>query len=260
MIKCWLRSLLISLSFAYPFFPICPAAHAETPNPKQLIQESERQTLGDSSASTVELTVNHDHNERKMRFKFWSSRRDKAVIKVMEPIKDRDTGNLRLNLDLWQYLPNVERIIKVPTSMMLQSWMGSDFSNDDLVKTTSLSQDYTHLLIAREKKGGYDTYKILCTPKPDAPIAWGKVLIWLTTSGSVPVQQEFYNEKGELVKIMKCSQLKRVGTHTVPTVLEMSVPGKGAWSTTFRYQSLVFDKPLPDTIFTQEYLRIPVRK
>ena len=239
---------------------IISLAEGASPNPTQLILESERQTLGDSTSSTVKLSVSHGGNPRKMRFKFWSSQRDKAVIKVMEPAKDRDTGNLRLNLDLWEYLPNIERTIKVPTSMLLQSWMGSDFSNDDLVKTTSLSHDYTHQLVGHEKQGGYDTYKILCIPKPNAPIAWGKVLIWLTTTGSAPVRQEFYNDKGELVKILKCSQLKRFGSHIVPTVLEMSVPKKGIWSTTFQYESLAFDKPLSDTIFTQEFLRRPIQK
>jgi outer membrane lipoprotein-sorting protein len=231
------------------------ASASAAPNATDLIKKAEFHTRGKSVESKMAMTVIRGSTQRNLEIKVWSEGTDKAVVKVLSPAKDRDTGNLRLKFDLWQYLPNLERTIKIPPSMMLQSWMGSDFTNDDLVKTTSVSRDYTHKIVAEETVNGIKTYKIECTPKKDAPIAWGKIYMWVRNPDAVPIKQEFYSENGELAKVMTGTDLKTFGAHTVATKLSMTLPRKPGNETRLEYQELRFDHAIPASTFTQEFLK-----
>ena len=122
----------------------CLSATAATDNATELVKKSEEHTQGKSFQGKMTMLVGHSGSKREMKMRVWQFGHEKALVKILEPQKDRGTGNLRLNFELWQYLPNVNRVIRIPSSMMLQSWMGSDFTNDDLVKASSLSKDYTH--------------------------------------------------------------------------------------------------------------------
>jgi outer membrane lipoprotein-sorting protein len=226
---------------------------------KKMIERSEAHTRGDSFQAEVAMTVHNGETERNLSFRTWLVGRDKAVIKILSPVKDRDTGNLRLEMNLWQFLPNIDRVVKIPPSMMLQSWMGSDFTNDDLVKSSSLSRDYTHQIEKTETLGGLPAVKIICTPKADAPVAWGKVIVWLRETDSVPLKQEFYSENKELIKVMEGSDIKSFGSHTIPTQLVMSTVKKQGAKTILRYRTVAFDQKLDEKIFTQEYIRKPVK-
>lgn len=224
---------------------------------KEMVERSEKHTRGDSFQAEMTMIVKSGTNERTLDFRTWSEGKDKAVVKILNPVKDRDIGNLRLDLSLWQFLPNVDRVVKVPPSMMLQSWMGSDFTNDDLVKSSSLSRDYTHQIEKTEEIHGIQSVKIICTPKPDAPVAWGKVILWLRETDSVPLKQEFYTENNELVKVMEGSDFKTYGTHTIPTTLVMSNLKKEGAKTTLKYKTVAFDQKIDSKIFTQDYIRKP---
>lgn len=224
-------------------------------NATDLIKKSEIQTRGKSLEAKLNMTVIRGSTERKLEVKVWSEGTEKAVVKILAPAKDRDIGNLRIKFDLWQYLPNLERTIKIPPSMMLQNWMGSDFTNDDLVKTTSISRDYTHKLVGEELLDGSKTYKIECTPKKDAPIAWGKILVWVRNPDAVTLKNEYYSENGELAKVLIGSNIKSYGTHTVATKLSMKLPRKGENETRLEYTELKFDEDIPASTFTQEFLK-----
>jgi outer membrane lipoprotein-sorting protein len=238
---------------------IASPAFGAAPNASQLIEKAEFQTRGKFVEAHMLMTVVRGSTERNLEIKVWSEGNDKALVKILAPAKDRDTGNLRLKLDLWQYLPNLERTIKIPPSMMLQSWMGSDFTNDDLVKTSSLARDYTHKLVGEEVVNGIKTWKIECTPKSDAAVTWGKVMMWVRNPDAVPVKQEFYAENGELSKIMTGSDLKTFGSHTVATKLSMKLPRKAENETRIEYKSLKFDEPIPASTFSQEFLKKRVK-
>ncbi len=241
-------SSLLSLAFLM-------TAAAAAPDATALVKRSEFQTRGKSVESRMSMTVIRGSTERNLEIKVWSEGADKAVVKILAPAKDRDTGNLRLKFDLWQYLPNLERTIKIPPSMMLQSWMGSDFTNDDLVKTTSISRDYTHKILGEEMLNGMKTYKIECIPRKDAPITWGKILLWLRNPDAVPVKNEYYTENGELAKVMIGTELKTFGAHTVATKLSMKLPRKAENETRIEYKELRFDHGIAASTFTQEFLK-----
>ncbi|MGE0616920.1 MAG: outer membrane lipoprotein-sorting protein [Bacteriovoracia bacterium] len=225
----------------------------------QRIERAEKQMRGKTLQARATLRIESGGPARELAFRAWTQGNDRAVVKILNPPKDRDTGNLRLEMNLWQYLPNIERIVKIPSSLMLQSWMGSDFSNDDLVKTSSLARDYKHSTVGKEKLGDHAAVKILCEPRPDAPVVWGKVHVWLRASDSVPLKQEFYSETGELLKVLETLEIKTYGDHTVPNQLSMTTVKKKS-KTTLVYQEMVFDQAISPSVFTQEFLRKPAPK
>lgn len=228
-------------------------AHALTPT--EMVARSEKQVRGDSFEGQLKMTVEKDGNTRTLEIKNWLKGNDKSLVRILNPAKDRGSGTLRLKLEMWQYLPNVTRVVKIPASMMLQSWMGSDFSNDDLVKSTSLARDYTHKLLGTEKVGGQDTTKIECLPKKGATIVWGKVIMWIRTSDQSPVKQEFFTENGKLVKTFEGSDFKTFGKRTIPTHVVMTPANKPGHRTTLDYVKVQFDQSLPDSLFTESQLR-----
>lgn len=206
---------------------------------------------GDSMRGQLEMVVDNNDNKRTILFNFWSKGRNKALIKILEPAKEHNSGNLRIDMNLWRYLANVDRIIKVPPSMMLQSWMGSDFSYDDLVKTSSMYEDYTHEFV--ETKNG--VVKIICTPKPSSPVVWGKVIEWIKQDDLVTVRREFYSEKGDLLKTLTAEDIKTVGKHKIPFKMTMTNHKKQGLKTYLSYKSLAMDIALDEVIFTQQKLK-----
>lgn len=245
------------------FLILAPAgvrAQKDTPAlARSLVERSEEHTRGKSFQATATMEVDKAGSKRSISMKMWSVGREKAMVKILEPAKDKGTANLRIDLNFWQYLPNSNRVIKIPPSMMLQSWMGSDFTNDDLVKVSSLTNDYSHKIMGREALDGVKTIRIELTPKPDAPVVWGKIELWVRDPDAVPVRQDFFSEKGELVKRLDGSKIQKYGSHSIPTVLRMSDMKKKNSVTTVSYdpKSIKFDQSIPESVFTQQYLRKP---
>lgn len=252
-------ALILALTFLLPLEASAKGKKTSADDAEALIEKSENHLRGKSFRGKMTMTVEHGGAKRTLVLRNWSIGREKSFVKVLSPAKDRDSGNLRIDLNLWQYLPNVERIIKIPPSLMLQSWMGSDFTNDDLVKTSSLTRDYTHKLLGREKYEAFDAVKIECVPKPNAPVVWGKVIAWVRAGDGVPLKQEFYSENGELLKVMEGKDVKTFGARTIPTELVMRNLKKGDSRTILKYDEVAFDETIPDSIFTQENLRKPAK-
>jgi outer membrane lipoprotein-sorting protein len=224
-------------------------------SPRELVARSEKQVKGDSFKGQMKMTIVRNGSERTLEILSWLKGDDKSLVRILSPAKDRGSGTLRLKLELWQFLPKVERIVKIPASMMLQSWMGSDFSNDDLVKSTSLSRDYTHKLLGSETVNDQRSFKIECTPKTTAPIVWGKVIVWVRESDQSPVKQEYFSERGKLIKTFEGFEFKTFGKRTVPTRVVMT-PGKTDGNkTVLVYSKAEFDSAISDSIFTQSHLR-----
>lgn len=223
----------------------------------QMVHKSEQHTRGKSFMGNSKMTVHKGSESRSLGMKIWTMGQDKALVKITQPAKEKGVGNLRLELNFWQYLPNVNRIIKIPPSLMLQSWMGSDFTNDDLVRGSSLYRDYTHKIVGKEKLNGMDAVKILCTPKPKAPVVWGKVELWVRAKDSVPLQEYFYSESGELLKKLVGEDVQTFGAHTIPTKLTMEDVKKAGNKTVVEYEasSVKVDVKIDDSIFTQNNLK-----
>ncbi len=190
--------------------------------------------------------------------KVWDNRAEKKVfVRILEPAKDAGTGFLRIGYNLWSYLPKVEKVMKIPPSMMLQPWMGSDFSNDDLVKESSYIDDYDHQITGTETRDSEKILKIELVPHPQAPVVWGKVIWWVRVKDDLPVQQHFLDERGRLIKDLTFYEFKIMDGVMHPTLWEMKNVLKEGQKTTIRLHSVDFDPvpPIPDKIFTEENLR-----
>lgn len=185
---------------------------------------------------------------------------ERSFIHILSPRRDENTTFLRVGFNLWMYLPRAERTIRIPPSMMLNSWMGSDFTNDDLVKESSYVDDYEHELTGieeLEELDGLRCYHIVMRPKPDAPVTWGRVEVWIGVEPLLPVLYRYYNQRGELRKEMIMGEVSEMDGHLLPTVWTMRTMAKPGHSTVIRLESMDFDADIPDSVFTRRHLRSP---
>ena len=160
---------------------------------KEIVYKAENKLRGKSSESLTTITIVRPKYTRDMEIKTWTMSDDYNVMYIMNPARDRGTVYLKRKKEIWYYLPKIERNIKMPPSMMNQSWMGTDMSNDDLVKKTSMANDYSHKLLGEENIDGRACYVIELIPNDDADVVWGKVKIWVDKKGQ-RVLEEFSDE------------------------------------------------------------------
>jgi outer membrane lipoprotein-sorting protein len=239
----------ICVSFA------CKTAISQGLSGKDIIQKTDSLLRGDSSDGVYELQVETPRWKRTLRFRAWEKGRNKSFIRVLGPAKEKGISTLRIGYEMWNYLPSIERSIKVPPSMMFQSWMGSDFTNDDIVKESSIVNDYEHRLLGTEPLGTDTTYKVEAMPKRDAAVVWGKILFWVRIKDFIPLKEEFYSDKGDLIRVLSFSGIREMGGRTIPTVWEMRPVKEKGKRTIFRIVDIHFDIPISDDIFSLEHLR-----
>jgi outer membrane lipoprotein-sorting protein len=192
---------------------------------------------------------------REMTMKSWSKGTKLALVLVIAPARDKGTATLKRDKEIWTWQPSIDRIIKLPPSMMMQSWMGSDFTNDDLIKESSIVNDYDPKIIADETIGDRPCWKILLTPKPNSAVVWGKVLIWVDKKDYIQMKTEFYDEDGTLVNTMLASDIKNMGGKMLASHLEMIPADKKGNKTIIEYSNLVFDEPYTDDFFSEQQMK-----
>lgn len=212
---------------------------------------------GKTSSGESAMEIVNPNWQRTITMKYWSKGTKEFFIHITGPAREKDTTFLKKGNLLYQWIPSAEMEIKITPSMMLQSWMGSDFTNDDLVKESSLVNDYTHQALDKESMGGFPCYKIQCNPKPHAPVVWGKLLLWVRIDNFVPVREEFYNEKGELIKVMTFSDVKQTNDRPYPMKWTMIPKNKEGHKTTYTIKAVEFNKEISPVIFTKQNMRKP---
>lgn len=220
---------------------------------KEIIQRSDDLMRGKTSAGEFVMETKTPRWTRSISLQSWSEGTTKSFILITAPLRDKGTTFLKINNEMWQYVPKVEKIIKIPPSMMLQSWMGSDFTNDDLVKESSLVDDYSYKLLAEEK----NSYQIELIPKPEAAVTWAKIIYWVTKDTYVPLKEEFYDEDGALVRVMRFEEITKLADRYFPMrwVMEPQTEDKQGHSTTVTIKKIVFDQPLEKNIFSMQALK-----
>lgn len=219
-----------------------------------MVKRSDDLMRGETNAGQYSMHIITKKWQRELLLHVYSQGRDKVFIRITSPAKEAGISTLRIGNEMWNYLPNVERIIKIPPSMMLQPWMGSDFANDDLVKESSIVHDYTHQVMATEIKDGHKIYQIEMSPKPDAPVIWGKVLRWIRED-DVPLKEQYFNESGKLVKELAYSDIGLVSDREIPRTWVMRSLIKEGHSTTIKLIDVTYNKPIAPSIFTRAYLK-----
>jgi len=208
---------------------------------------------GESSVATLTMEVKTARYERSVTMKAWSKGTDRSLVVIEEPAKEKGVATLKVGDDMWNYLPKVDRTMKVPAAMMGGSWMGSHVTNDDLVKGSRLSEDYTFTLVEQPQDGDA-RYVIELVPKPDAPVVWGKVQV-VISEAEIPVSTEFYDEGGDLVRSMLYQDVKTIGGREMPSTFLVVPADAPEEYTKISYGDIQFDVDLPDSTFSLQALK-----
>ncbi len=207
-------------------FPTGAVVAAEGPDALTIATKSDAALKGKTEHGNASMTVRRPEWQRTLEMTFWYDYPDKTFIRITGPAKDAGTGTLRLGSNMWTWLPAVERVIKIPPSLMLQAWMGSDFTNDDLVKESSLPTDYTHQIEGEATEDGDVCYRLVATPKPSAAVVWGKLVLLIRKADFLPRREEFYDERGRFRR--RCCSIRSVRP------ARATIPCAGAWFRTRR--------------------------
>ncbi len=222
---------------------------------QQIIKRQDDLMRGETMRGRYIMTVMTPSWQRTLKLDVWTRGRNKTFIRILSPAKEAGIGTLRIDDNMWNYLPKVERTIKIPPSMMLQPWMGSDFTNDDLVKESSIVYDYNHTIVEKLTYKGHTAWKIRLDPKPEAAVTWGKLIFWVRQGDFVPLREEYYNERGELVKVLDFSQIEQMSDRKIPTHWEMTSVKKEGHKTIIKVVDATYNKPVPENIFTLSNLK-----
>ena len=244
----------MSLHFSDATFQSSEALQKEKPDLKEIIKKAESRLKGLSSISEMKITIVRPKYERSMVIKSWTKGDDYSLMYIKTPARDKGTTYLKRKKEIWYYIPSVERYIKMPPSMMSQSWMGTDLSNDDLVQKTSLIDDFKYSLVKSEIISGVDCYQIKLIPKESAEVIWGRVDLWVDKKHYNVMKQTQYDEDIELVNTMVSSKIKVMGGKTIPSRMEFIPADKPKQKTVMEYLSIKFDVKIPDSYFTTQYM------
>jgi outer membrane lipoprotein-sorting protein len=235
------------------------AAGAKDYQADELVHRAENVLRGQTAEMLAAMTIERPRWTRTVRFRSWDDRaNDRSFIRILEPAKDRGSGFLKVEQTLWTYLPAVERTTRLPPSMLLQPWMGSDFTNDDLVRESSLIDDYTARLLGEREIDGRTAIGVELVPKPEAPVVWAKIELWLEKERLAPLVGSYFDEpeKGsyQAVRSMRYSDVRMVQGRPLPHTWEIESLDKPGSKTRVVLEEIVFDRPMPDELFTQKNL------
>ena len=224
------------------------------PTAYEIIKKMHEKMEGQTAMARMEITITRPRFTRTILLDSWSdTNQNKSFIRILQPKKDSGIAFLKWDTNLWQYIPRIGKEIKIEGSLMHDSWMGSDFSNDDLVNASSVVDDYTHKLLPPTSP---ENYRIELVPKPSATVVWERIVLDLRKQDYLPVVQEFYDHKNNLAKRMVFSNYRKLGNRVIPATFIMYTikNNKTISSTTMNYLSATFDTKIPNHIFSKSNL------
>ena len=230
-----------------------PAAAQEA---REIVRAAWESWRGTTSYGEMTMVIHRPTWERTMSMRAWTKGQKESLVRVTAPKKDVGNGTLMLDQRMWSFSPKVNRVIKVPSSMMGQGWMGSDFSNKDVSRSDEIVDDYDHTLAATEEHDGHTVYVIEAVPHEDAAVVWGQEVLRIRDD-DVLVRHEFYDQDGVLVKVLRSTEIGGMGGRVIAIVQRMEAAGTAEEWTEVRMESIEFDLDLADRLFTQSNLRNP---
>ncbi|MEE9460982.1 MAG: outer membrane lipoprotein-sorting protein [Bacteroidales bacterium] len=241
--------IIISLLISY-MTPV----HAQ--DAREIIKKADEKMQGEeTSQSTMTMTIVRPTWQREVTFKSWTKGRDYSLALVTAPAKESGQTFLKRETEMWNWNPTINRLIKLPPSMMSQGWMGSDFSNDDLLKESSIVVDYTHTIIGKEEIDGWDCYKIEMIPLEDAAVVWGKIFKWIAKEEFLQMKTEYYDEDDYLIKTELAYDMKTMGGRLIPSKFELIPEEEEGHKTVVVMDDITFNEPIPDSFFSQQNMK-----
>jgi hypothetical protein len=231
-----------------------PGAEAQR-SARDIIDHVDRILRGESSHGVATMEVVTEHWERSITMEVWSLGTEYTLIRIAAPRKEAGTATLKAEDDIWNYLPRVDRTIKIPASLMMGAWMGSHFTNDDIVKESRLIEDYDITIGYEGARDGVGVWELNLTPKPEAAVVWGRIEYQVRQEDMMPTWARYFDEDGTLVRTFTFSDYRRMGGRLVPAVMEARPEDKPNERTTVRYAELEFDLGLEESFFSLRALR-----
>jgi hypothetical protein len=222
---------------------------------REIIDRVDRLLRGESSHGRVEMAIATEHWSRSLEMEVWSLGVDHSLVRVTSPAREAGMATLKADQEVWNYLPRVDRTIKVPPSLMMGAWMGSHFTNDDLVKESRIIEDYDIEIAFEGERDGVEVWEFLLTPKPEAPVVWGRIEEEVRQDDLMPTWVRYYDEDGVLVRTMTFSDFRTMGGRLVPARMVVVPTDKPQESTTLLYHELEFDVEMDEDFFSLRNLR-----
>ena len=229
------------------FLPFVASAQMDA---KDIVRKADEKFRGNTNTAEMKMTIVRPKWTREISIKSWAKGEDYALMYITAPARDKGVIFLKRQKELWNWQPSIDRMIKLPPSMMTQSWMGSDFKNDDLVRQSSVIDDYAHNLSGSEVIDGRDCYRIEMIPYESAAVVWGKVISWIDKKDYLQLKTEFYDEDNILINTMYGKNVKMLGNKLLPAVMEVIPADQPKQKTVIEYISLQFDVPLTEQFFS----------
>ncbi len=223
---------------------------------KNIVKKAHEITLGKTGKSIMTMEIIRPEWKRSVSMQTWSMGADYYIIYIMSPARDKGQVFLKRENNMWNWIPGISRMIKIPPSMMMSSWMGSDFNNDELMKESSLVKDYTHKLDGEEDISGYMCHRIILKPLPSAPVVWGKVILWISKEKDFTLKSEFYDDDGKLINIQTASKIKKFGDRELPSYVEMIPVNKKGHKTILKVEKAKYNvKNINEKMFSQQMMK-----
>ena len=246
------RNIVIILFFG---FFISTYADASNLNPRKILDSVDDIYRSNTSHGILTLAVTTTNWQRTLTLEQWSKGKNKHLIKVLKPKKEKDLATLRVDTNVWNYMPKVKKVIKIPSSMMSSSWMGSHFSNDDLVKQSRMVKDYDFSISFEGIRDGIDIVEITCFPKMNAAVVWGKVEVIVYKEDFIPLRLIYYDEDLNLSRKLEFSNIQIIDNKKIPLKMQMVPENEPGESTTIQWKEIKFDLTISDDFFSLRKLQ-----
>ena len=256
---CKIRLIVFQVyCFLFTLFWFAAASPAMAADARAIVEGAINYLREDTSESVAHMTIHRPDWERTLSIKAWTRGQSDSLFRIIAPPKDKGNGTLKKGKEMWIFNPKINRVIKLPPSMMSQSWQGSDFSNNDLAKSDTVIDDYIHTLVGEETHDGKKVYVIQSIPKPEAPVVWGMQKLKIRED-FILLQEEFYDEDRQPVKVLTMEKIGMIGGKLYPLQWRMAKAAEKDEYTRIDYESIQFNVDLPPHMFTISNLKNPGR-
>lgn len=247
---------IISLSLIHLFASSLVMLWGQDFSAREIVQKADEKFNGEkTSTSLMAMTIVRPTWERTLEFKNWTSSKEYALTLITAPAKDKGQSFLKRQNEMWSWNPTISRLIKLPPSMMSQGWMGSDYTNDDILKESSVVNDYDHSIVGEEIIDGRSCYKIKMVAKEDAAVIWGHQVRWIDKTDFLFLKSELFDEDGYLVRTETGSDIKSMDGRLIPTRIELIPAEEEDQKTIIEIREIQFNAPIADSFFSQQNMK-----
>ena len=246
-----MKKILIVISI----FIFIANSKADNISPEKILDNVDDLYRSNASHGILTLSVTTVNWQRTLTLEQWSKGEDKSLIKILKPKKEKGLATLRVDKNMWNYLPKVKRVVKIPSSMMSSSWMGSHFTNDDLVKQSRMTEDYTFSITFEGMNDGKEIIEISCLPNKEAAVVWGKVEVVVYADDYLPLRLIYYDEDLLLSRTLEFTNIEMMDGKMIPTMMNMIPIDEPGESTTMKWEEIQFDVTIDDEFFSLRKLQ-----